>query len=118
MNELKEFDADRVFLNFETVLGGHILLYHGEDYGLTEECFENGLIIDALAAKILTDIGIDVGIEGFGEKIPIKFQYLPDDDNYIIAQEISVFNIGINEKTRIVSLAASDFGKADMTRNA
>ena len=62
-------------------------------YALTDECFENGLIIDLLAAKILSDRGMDVGIECFGEKIPIRFQYVPDDDNYIIAQNISAFDL-------------------------
>ena len=32
LDELRAFDADRVFLNFETVLDGHILLYNKEEY--------------------------------------------------------------------------------------
>ena len=32
LDELKAFDADRVMLNFETALDGHIVLYNEEDY--------------------------------------------------------------------------------------
>jgi hypothetical protein len=75
-------------------------------YALDKNSFSCGLIIDALAAKILTDRGIDVGIDRFGAKIPIRFQYIPEDDNYIIAQRASVFDIKIKPSAEIVSLAA------------
>ena len=32
LDELKAFDADRVMLNFETSLDGHVLVYNQEDY--------------------------------------------------------------------------------------
>ena len=32
LEELEAFDAERVFLNFETVLDGQVLLYDREDY--------------------------------------------------------------------------------------
>ena len=32
LDELRAFDADRVMLNFETTLDGHILLYNEESY--------------------------------------------------------------------------------------
>lgn len=43
LDELREFDADRVFLNFETVLDGHIVRYHKAEYQkqidrMTEAC--------------------------------------------------------------------------------
>ena len=75
-------------------------------YALSEKCFENGLIIDLLAARILTDRGIDVGINGFGEAIPLKFQYFCDNDNYIIAQNCFAFDIEINPAAEIISYAA------------
>ncbi|MBQ9162086.1 MAG: hypothetical protein IJX74_02310 [Clostridia bacterium] len=82
-------------------------------YALTDECFENGLIIDALAAKILTDRGIDVGINSFGSKIPIKFQYVPEDDNHIIAWNMSVFDVGVNPEAQMLSFAAKALEKPD-----
>ena len=75
-------------------------------YGLNESSFENGLVIDLLAAKILTDRGIDVGIDTFGKAIPIKFQYFCDDDNYIIAQKCFAFDIEINSAAEIISYAS------------
>ena len=78
-------------------------------YDLSEDCFENGLIIDLLAAKILTDRGIDVGINALGEAISLKFQYFPDHDNYIIAQGCSAFGIQINPVAEILSYASKDF---------
>ena len=75
-------------------------------YALDENCFSCGLIIDALAAKILTDRGIDVGVDTFGSKLPIRFQYIPEDDNYIIAQRTKAFDIKIKPSAEIVSLAA------------
>ena len=32
LDELRAFDADRVMLNFETVLDGHVVLADGDDY--------------------------------------------------------------------------------------
>ena len=32
LDELKAFDADRVMLNFETALDGHVVLYDQKDY--------------------------------------------------------------------------------------
>ena len=83
-------------------------------YALTDECFENGLIIDLLAAKILSDRGIDVGIESFGAKTPIRFQYIPDDDNELIAQNVSVFDIKTNEKSQIISLSSQVLEEASL----
>jgi hypothetical protein len=75
-------------------------------YALNEESFANGLIIDLLAAKILTDRGIDVGIDNFGESIPIKFQYFFDDDNYIIALYCSAFDIKLKPEAEIINYAS------------
>lgn len=76
-------------------------------YALTRECMEKGLIIDALAAKILSDKGIDVGIDYFGGEAPIKYQYFCDDDNYIIA-DASAYDIKINSDCRIISYGSND----------
>jgi len=75
-------------------------------YALTEECMDNGLIIDALAAKILTDRGFDVGINSFGSAIPFNFQYFADDENYIIALNAAAFDVKINPTAEIISYGA------------
>lgn len=95
-------------------LGVTGIVFGENAYALTDQCFENGLIIDLLAAKILSDAGIDVGIERFGAKTPISFQYIPDDDNYIIAQNVSVFDIKVNEKVQIISHASQVLEKANI----
>jgi hypothetical protein len=69
---------------------------------MTAESMNNGLIIDALAAKILTDKGIDVGIDSFGKEVFVKYQYLCDEDNYIIANG-QIYDIEINSQCKIVS---------------
>ena len=50
-------------------LGVTGIVFGENAYAMTDGCFENGLIIDLLAAKILNDKGIDVGIESFGENV-------------------------------------------------
>lgn len=80
-------------------------------YALSDECFENGLIIDALAAKILSDRGIDVGIDAFGTAMPIKFQYINEDENYIIAGNSSVFDVKVNPAAQMISYAAKELEK-------
>ena len=77
-------------------------------YALTEENLSKGLIIDALAAKILSDKGIDVGIEEFGPGVSIKYQYFCDDDNFIIANNYLAYDIKINPQCNIISLGAND----------
>ncbi len=78
-------------------------------YYLTEENFGKGLIIDALAAKILTDKGIDVGIEAFGERQRMKYQYFKENGNYIIAPNCSISDVKLNSKCKILSYATNDF---------
>ena len=67
------------------------------------------MIIDVLAAKILTDKGIDVGIESFGKKEHMKYQYICDDDNYIIAENCWVFDLKLNSDCKILSYVSNDF---------
>jgi hypothetical protein len=83
-------------------------------YALSEEAFEKGLIIDALAAKILSDRGIDVGVKSFGGEIPVKYQYIKDTDNYIIAGYKSVFAVELAQTAKVMSYGAQDFDKLDL----
>ncbi len=82
-------------------------------YGLTEQNLNKGLIIDALAAKILSDRGIDVGIDAFGESISIKYQYFCDDDNFVIASS-NAYDIKVNSKCKIISYGANELEKTDI----
>ena len=75
-------------------------------YYLSEDTLQNGMIIDALAAKILTERGFDVGIQSFNDAVPIKFQYTCDDDNYIIADGCNIFDVTLNENAEVLSYGA------------
>lgn len=75
-------------------------------YALTDECFDNGLIIDLLAAKILSDRGFDVGVDEFGDLVRINFQYIKEDDNYIIANGRKIFDIKVNPEADVISSAS------------
>ena len=51
---------------------------------LPKEAFENGLIIDIRAAKILMEMGIDVGIERVGENLINNLLYFPKYDDIVV----------------------------------
>lgn len=80
-------------------------------YQLTEEDLKNGMILDALAAKILTDRGIDVGIDRVGAEISAKYQYFCAEDNYIIMDEGRIYDTRLKAGCKILSYAASDFDR-------
>ena len=80
---------------------------------LTEENFKNGMILDALAAKILTDRGVDVGIDAFGAEISAKYQYFCAEDNYVIVDEGRIYDAKLKAGCKILSYAANDFEKTE-----
>lgn len=69
------------------------------------------MILDALAAKILTDRGVDVGIEAFGAEISAKYQYFCAEDNYVIVDEGRIYDAKLKAGCKILSYAANDFKK-------
>lgn len=50
---------------------------------INEEMLANGAILDAVAAKILTEKGIDVGIESFGKRFIASAEYYPEEDTKV-----------------------------------
>ena len=83
-------------------------------YSITSENLNNGLIIDALAAKILTDMGTEVGIESFGEGKTVKYQYFCDDENYIIAGNCTAYDICLSHNCKILSYVSNEFENPDI----
>ncbi|MBQ6707485.1 MAG: hypothetical protein IJM97_00895 [Clostridia bacterium] len=65
---------------------------------------ENGLILDLAATEILSERGIDVGIESIGEKIKdgLREHFLYNDNN-ISALQTAVYNIKLKESAEILS---------------
>ena len=75
----RAFSANGIPITFEG--DGVTGAAFGEDINaVSEKAFENGLIIDAAAAKILSERGIDTGVEFFGEEIRTDTErfYSPD----------------------------------------
>jgi len=76
---------------------------------LPPEAFENGLIIDIAAAEILSEKGIDTGIELIGEVIKggdalngMEEHFL-DDGNYIIASNAVIYDIKLKDGAEVLS---------------
>lgn len=67
---------------------------------------KNGLIIDIAAAEILTERGIDVGIESFGSSLQIFAERFIKGDNHIFADGATVNDIIIKKGAEVLSDAA------------
>jgi hypothetical protein len=78
-------------------------------YDLGEESLGRGMILDALAAKILTDRGIDVGVRDFVGSFRMKFQYMADDENYIIAGNRLAYELKLDENAEPIAYAKKAF---------
>jgi len=62
------------------------------------------MIIDGIAATILTDRGVDVGITRFGDVVSdgIEEHFL-DNNNHILSLRSSFFDISVNSNAKILS---------------
>ena len=70
---------------------------------LPPEALKKGLILDAVAAKILTERGIDVGITRFGEQVKCEEEHFLYNDNYIATVTIPSYDIALCESAEILS---------------
>lgn len=70
---------------------------------LPDEALQNGLILDIAAAEILTERGIDVGLECIGEATSGIEEHFVDDDNHILTRGAKVYDIKLKEKAEILS---------------
>ncbi len=68
------------------------------------DALKNGTIVDIIAAKILTERGVDVGIESFGEMLTdgIEERFL-HNDNHILSLGSGVFNIELCKNATVLS---------------
>ena len=78
-------------------------------YALGEESLGRGMILDALAARILTDRGFDVGIRDFGGSFRMKYQYQAEDENYIIAGNRIADKLRLDESAEPLAYAKTSF---------
>lgn len=74
--------------------------------GVDEEILKNGVIIDAYAAKILMQRGIDVGIKSYKKTHPMPVEYFCEADDYTIATanpDAIYYDFEIDEKAEVLS---------------
>lgn len=71
---------------------------------LPKEAFENGLILDIRAAKILMEKGVDVGIEKIGKKLVNNLLYFPDYDDFVVTGygKDSAYELTLKENANVV----------------
>lgn len=67
------------------------------------DALKNGTILDIGAAEILTERGIDVGIESFGEATRGECERFCDNNNHILANETTVYDVKLNASAEILS---------------
>lgn len=71
---------------------------------------ENGLILDIAAAEILTERGIDVGLEEIGAvaNASVKEEHFLNDNNHILINGANIYDIKINKNAEILSDMKTD----------
>ena len=78
---------------------------------ISEKELECGAIIDMVAAKILADRGIDVGIESFNDNdgykqngfYDVPFEYYPDTDEYVRMDPTEVCDFTLKPGAKVIS---------------
>lgn len=74
------------------------------------KALKNGMIMDIAAAAILSERGIDVGIEWFGEKVQVLSETFVNSRNRIIAFNSPAYNIGLKKSAEILSVGNTGTG--------
>ncbi len=83
---------------------------------LDKGAFERGLILDIKAARILSDMGTDVGICRFGEKISAgSTELFCDNENRIPTYGAEIYDIGPSENAEVLSYTEKDGRKIPVT---
>ncbi|MBO5788949.1 MAG: hypothetical protein J6R42_03275 [Clostridia bacterium] len=67
------------------------------------DALKHGLILDIAAAEILTQRGVDVGLERIGEATTGKSEHFRFDDNHILANGAVVYDIVLNASAEVLS---------------
>ena len=67
------------------------------------DALKNGLILDIAAAEILSERGVDVGIEHIGEKTSCEFERFVENENHILSFGSVIYNIRTKSGAEILS---------------
>ena len=79
------------------------------------EALENGLILDIAAAEILTERGIDVGIEDIGNPVSGTEEHFINNDNHILVLNATVYDIKLKKSAEILSDIETEEGMIPMS---
>ena len=71
--------------------------------------------MDIAAAAILSERGIDVGIEQFGEKVEVLSETFINSNNRIIAFNSPAYNIGLKNTATILSVGNTRTGNVPLS---
>ncbi len=84
-------------------------------WSLPEGARKNGLILDAVAAKILHQNGVDVGIRAFGEARSVSTEIFTADNEWIDAYKSRPFDHTFSDAIRVESYGEHEGRKIPMS---
>lgn len=79
------------------------------------EAMKNGLIIDIAAAEILTQRGVDVGLESIGKRVSAGEEYFVNSSNRISTFGVGVYEVTLRKGAEILSTTEIDTGTIPMS---
>ncbi|MBO5069946.1 MAG: hypothetical protein J6C37_06245, partial [Roseburia sp.] len=68
------------------------------------KALEHGLILDARAAAILTESGVDVGITAIGERISVSEEHFLKEDEYVPTNGARPYKMTLSDQAQIQSV--------------
>ncbi len=71
---------------------------------------EKGLILDIAAAEILTERGVDVGLERIGRATSGESEHFLEGNNYILMDKATVYELGLRDGVEILSDVETPLG--------
>ncbi|MBO5069281.1 MAG: hypothetical protein J6C37_02825 [Roseburia sp.] len=71
---------------------------------ISGKALENGLILDAKAASILTERGVDVGITAIGERTSVFEEHFLKDDEYVPVTDARAYKMTLSDKAQLQSV--------------
>lgn len=101
------------FNSIPTVYGGRGVcgIVFGESAAsIPKEALQNGLIIDTLAAEIMMERGIDVGIEKIGKAVSGAEEHFLAYDNHILAFGTEIYDVTLKNSAEVLSDMETEMG--------
>lgn len=82
---------------------------------IPRDTLKNGMILDAAAAAILYNRGIDVGVKRFGEEMEVRSEEFLNGQNRVIAINSIAYDIKLKENAKILSVGITEKGEIPMS---